>query len=76
MGSSLFTGAGDVVVKSAENGVTRLTIPGTLKQQSKNAYGGLSTTTYRVMVNLQVGGSPLKVQHLETKTCGAKPCGE
>ena len=73
-GSSLFTATGEVVVKHQENGVTRLAIPGTLKQQGKNAYGGLSTTTYRVMVDVQVGGNPLTIQHLKTRTCRAKPC--
>lgn len=73
-GSSLFTATGEAVVKSQENGIVRLTIPGTLKQQSKNAYGGLSAATYRVTVDVELGGSPLKIRHLKTTTCGAKPC--
>ena len=73
-GSSLFTSTGDAVVKSQEAGAVRLAIQGTLKQQSKNAYGGLSTTTYRVTVDIEVGGNPLKIRHLKTTTCGAKPC--
>jgi hypothetical protein len=75
-GSSLFTSTGDAVVKSQEAGAIRLAIQGTLKQQSKNAYGGVSTTTYRVTVGIEVGGSPLKIRHLKTTTCGAKPCPE
>ena len=64
-GSSLFTSTGDPVVKHQENGVTRLTIPGILKQES-----GISKTTYRVAIDAQVGGNPLKIQHLKTITCG------
>ena len=74
-GSSFFTSTGDAVVKSQEAGAVRLAMQGTLKQQSKNAYGGLSTTTYRVTVDIEVGGNPLKIRHLKTTTCGAKPCG-
>jgi len=44
------------------------------KLPRKNAYGGVSTTTYLVAVDVHVGGSPLKIRYLETRTCGAKPC--
>ena len=64
-GSSRFTSTGDPVVKHQENGVTRLTIPGTLKQEN-----GISRATYRVAIDVQVGGDPLKIQHLKTITCG------
>src|SRR5437867_4458733 len=73
-GSSLFTATSAPVVKSIGNDAIRLAIPGTLKQQTKNAYGGLSTTTYRVTVDIEVSGKALKIQHLNTRTCGAKPC--
>ena len=73
-GSSLFTATGAAVVKSNGNDAIRLAIPGTLKQQSKNAFGGLSTTTYRVTVDIEVSGNPPKIQHLKTWTCGSKPC--
>ena len=73
-GSSRFTATGATVVKSKGNDAIRLAIPGTLKQQSKNAYGGLSTTTYRVTVDVEVNGNALKIQYLQTRTCGAKPC--
>lgn len=69
-GSSLFTSTGDVVVKSAASGETRVIISGVLKQETKNAYGGISTTTYRIVADVLVGGSPLKILHLETRTCG------
>jgi len=73
-GSSLFSATGAAVVKSNGIDIIRLAIPGTLKQQSKNAYGGLFTTTYRVTVEIEVSGNPLKIQHLKTTTCGSKPC--
>ena len=73
-GSSSFTATGAAVVKSQGNGAIHLAIPGTLKQQSKNVYGGLFTTTYRVTVDIELSGNPLKIQHLKTTTCGAKPC--
>jgi hypothetical protein len=69
-GSSLFTSTGHPVVKHQENGVTRLSVPGILKQESKNTYGGISKTTYRVAIDAQVGGNPLKIHHLKTITCG------
>jgi hypothetical protein len=73
-GSSLFTITGETMMRSSENGVFHLAIPGTLKQQTQNPYGGISTTTYRVLVDVQIGGNPLKIQHLKTTTCGAAPC--
>jgi hypothetical protein len=69
-GSSRFTITGDVVVKSQGNGVTRLSIPGTLKQEST----GRATTTYRVIVDVEVSDKPLKIRHLKTKYCGTQPC--
>ena len=73
-GSSLFTVAGETIVRGSENGVFRLAIPGTLKQQTQNSYGGIAATTYRVLVEVQAAGNPLKIQHLKTTTCGAAPC--
>jgi hypothetical protein len=75
-GSSVFVASGEAVVKREQAGVIRLAIPGALKQQSRNAAGGLSTTTYRVRVDIEVAGTPLKIQHLRTTTCGAKPCAD
>jgi hypothetical protein len=68
-GSSRFSSTGDPEVKHQENGETRITISGILKQESKNAYGGISKATYRVTVDTQVGGNPLKIQHLKTIIC-------
>ena len=70
LGSSHFTPTGDPVVKRQENGVTALEIPGVLKQESKNARGGIFRTTYRATIEVQVGGNPLKIEHLKTTTCG------
>ena len=73
-GSSLFTATGEVVVKSEQAGVFRVAIDGTLKQQSRNAYGGTLAATYRVTVDIELTGHPPKIIHLKTTTCGAKPC--
>jgi hypothetical protein len=73
-GSSLFTSTGDPVVRHQENGVSQLTIPGILKQES-----GISKATYRVSIDVRVGGSPFKIQYLKTITCGGAstvPCCE
>ena len=74
-GRSVFTATGEMIVRSSENGVTRLAIPGTLKQ-AQNLYGGtpFSATTYRVLVAVEVGGSPPKIHHLKTTTCVPAPC--
>jgi hypothetical protein len=74
--SSTFTITGEAVLKSDERGIVRLSIPGILKQQSKNAYGGVFTTTYRVVVDVELVGNPRRVQHLKVRTCLAKPCSE
>jgi hypothetical protein len=61
LGSQTFTPTGAAVVKSREDGVTHLSIPGTLRQiQNK------SSTTYRVRVDVQLGGEPMRIEHLET----------
>ena len=60
--SSSFTPSGAAAVKSLTNGVMRLAIPGTLKQWRTTSAAG---TTYRVTVEVQVGGTPPKIQLLE-----------
>lgn len=60
LGSQTFTPAGDAVVKSQENGVIRLSIPGTLKQTQNR-----SSTTYRVIVDVELSGKPMRIEHLE-----------
>jgi hypothetical protein len=66
LGSQRLTPVGAAVVKSREGGVIRLSIPGTLEQR-QNA----SRTTYRVTVDVQLVGSPMKIEHLEPLTGGA-----
>ena len=62
-------------MKHQENGVTQLMVPGILKQESKNAYGGVSKTTYRVSIDARVGGNPFKIQYLKTIVCGGASTG-
>jgi hypothetical protein len=73
LGGESFTPTGNTTVKSRANGVTFLSIPGTL-QQTQNKSG----TTYRVVVKVQLGGNPARIEHLEPITCGgtstAKAC--
>ena len=69
-GSSHFTSMGETVVKIQQNGVVRLIIPGVLKQEVKNAYGGISSSTYRVVIDVQAVSNPFKIVQLETRTCG------
>ena len=68
-GSSHFTVTGDVLVKSHTNGVTRLSVPGTLKQEST----GRATTTYRVVVDVEVSDNPLKIRHLKAVIVRQQP---
>jgi hypothetical protein len=65
LGGERFTPTGNAIVKSRENGVIFLSIPGTL-QQTQNK----SRTTYRVVVKVQLGGNPARIEHLEPITCG------
>ena len=65
LGSQTFTAAGAAVVKSRENGVLHLSIPGTLNQSQNK-----SSTTYRVTVDVQLGGEPIRIEHLEPITGG------
>ena len=69
LSSSVFTAAGEPVLKSRANGGIQLAVPGTLKQQNK-----ISAGTYRVTVEVDVAVNPLKIRHLKTITCGAQPC--
>jgi hypothetical protein len=65
LSSETFTPAGDAVVKSREDGVLHLNIPGTLEQRQNG-----SRTTYRVMVDVQMGRKPIRIEHLEPITGG------
>jgi hypothetical protein len=61
--SSLFTRMGEAVV-GVSNGVVHVKIPGELTQSS-----GVSRTTYRVAVDVDVGGSPPRIRRLVWNTC-------
>ena len=63
LSSESFTPEGDTGVKSLDNGTVRLSIPGTLKQSQNK-----SSTTYRVVVDIQLSGEPRKIEHLEIRT--------
>jgi len=60
LGSSNFIPSGDAVIKDQEEGLIHLTVPGTLKQGENK-----SITTYRVVVDVLVNRSPVKILHLE-----------
>jgi hypothetical protein len=60
LGSSSFIQSGDVVITGRENDVVHLTVPGVLKQSQNK-----SATTYPVVVEVRIGGKPVKVAHLE-----------
>jgi hypothetical protein len=62
--SSSFLPSRNSVVLSQENGIVHLRIPGTLKQTQSQ-----SSTTYRAAIDVQAGGKPIKIQHLEQMTC-------
>jgi hypothetical protein len=65
--SSLFTPAGPAVVVGGKNGIVHVKIPGDLMQASR-----ASRTTYRVAVDVEVSGVPLKVQRLGWTTCAGE----
>jgi hypothetical protein len=59
LGNSSFIPSGDAAIVDQENGLVHLTIPGALKQSDN-----VSATTYRVVVDVRVSRSPLKIAHL------------
>jgi hypothetical protein len=65
--SSQFTPAGRAVQVGAQGGVTHVRIPGELVQSNP-----IGRTTYRVAVDVAVGGTPLKIQQLTWKTCAGE----
>lgn len=62
-----FEAAGPAVVISSASDSVRLKIPGTLTQIQ-----GVSRTTYRLRVEVQAAGNPLRIEHLEQVTCSGK----
>jgi hypothetical protein len=74
--SSSFVRSGETLVVGEENGIVHLKIPGTLRQSQ--AHG---STTYRASIDIQAGGTPIKIQHMEPTVCAgastaaSTPCG-
>jgi hypothetical protein len=72
--TSSFVPSGAAMVRGEEDGTIRIRIPGTLKQTQ-----GKSSTTYRAALDVQAGGQPVRIKHLEQIACvGASttsPCG-
>jgi|SRR5262245_15213578 len=60
LASSSFMPSGSAAITGDENGLLHLTVPGVLKQSQNK-----STTTYRVEVDVHVGGNPLKIAYLK-----------
>jgi hypothetical protein len=65
--SSRFTPAGRAVLVGAEGGVARVRIPGELVQSTP-----AGKTTYRVAVDVALGGTPRKIRQLTWKTCAGE----
>lgn len=68
--TSRFAPSGPALDVRRHDGVVYLTIPGVLEQESRNAYGGVSTTRYRAEVELQFAEATHKVTRLKQRTCG------
>jgi hypothetical protein len=60
LGSSVFMPSGDAVIMDQENGLSHLTVPGTLKQNQNK-----SATTYRIVVDVRIERNPVKIAHLK-----------
>lgn len=68
--SSNFSPSGEALDVRRKSGEFRLTIPGILKQESRNQFGGVSTTAYRAEIDVQLSGKPMKIEHMIQRTCG------
>jgi hypothetical protein len=68
--SSRFIPSGPALDVRRHDGVVDLTLPGVLEQESRNAFGGVSTTKYRAEIDLQLAEATRKVTHLKQHTCG------
>ena len=68
--SSRFTPSGDALDVHEERGVLYLTVPGVLRQEVRNAHGGVSATAYRAEVDVQFAEKQLKIERLTQRTCG------
>jgi hypothetical protein len=63
--SSELRPSGKAAVIGSQNGIVHLSIPGTLKQTHNT-----SSTTYRIKIDVIAGGQPIKLEKVETVTCG------
>jgi hypothetical protein len=70
MFTSRFVPSGPALDVRRHDGLLDLTIPGVLEQESRNPYGGISTTKYRAEIELQLAEASRKVTHLKQHTCG------
>ncbi len=68
--TSRFTPSGPPLDISSVQGVVRLTVPGVLEHEYRNANGGVSTTSYRAEVDVEASRNPTKIEHLKQRTCG------
>src|ERR1700674_1655359 len=67
--SQSFVPSGDAKVIDEESGIVHLTILGRLKQTHDSS----STTYDRVEIDVRVGGTPIKIQHLESTIVVRRP---
>ena len=65
--TSSFVPSAEPIILGEENGIVHLKIPGTLIQTQ-----GRSSTTYRAALDIQAGGEPMQLHHLEQITCAGK----
>jgi len=68
--SSSFVQSGDALDIHEERGVLYLTVPGVLRQEVRNAHGGVSATAYRAEIDVQFAERLLKIERLTQRTCG------
>lgn len=68
--SSAFVPSSPAVDVRRGDGVLYLTMPGVLQHESKNQFGGVSTTRYRAEIDIQLSETSQKVLHLQQRTCG------
>jgi hypothetical protein len=68
--SAEFVPSGEPLDIRRESGRLSVTIPGILTHQTRNAWGGVSSTAYRAEIDVQVGEDPITIEHLSQRTCG------
>lgn len=68
--SSAFTPSGPALDVHFVDGSIRLTVPGVLEQRTRNAAGGVSTTSYRAEIDIEARADSARIQRLSQRTCG------